>query len=169
MDEHTLIEFNKTTADLLAILNSLTEEQLNYTPTQDWTIGQFGVHLLKSYAFIGILNGTTKPTTRPFDQKLPPIEKIFSDQTIKMESPEAIKPSQENTNKTKLINSLNKRIEQIRLAIQTLDLSETCIDFSIPQYGEFTRYEGVWFNIYHTRRHVWQIKNRLNLPVESYY
>ena len=164
MDEHTLLEFNKTSSALLTIINSLTQDQLNFIPNQGWTVGQFGEHLFKSYAFVGVLNGNTKPTTRPFDQKLAPLEKMFNDHTIKMEAPESVKPSKDLIDKTKLVNNLITRIEQIKLAIQTLDLSATCTDFSIPEHGEFTRYEWVWFNIYHTQRHVRQLNNRLHSP-----
>ncbi|MGO3653762.1 MAG: hypothetical protein ACTJFN_05275, partial [Sphingobacterium sp.] len=41
------------------------------------------------------------------------------------------------------------------------DLSLTCIDFSIPEYGEFTRFEWIWFNIYHTQRHMLQLESMI--------
>jgi len=162
MNEQTLTEFHKTTSTLIDIINSFTEEQLNSVPNEGWTIGQFGEHLFKSYAFVSVLNGNTKTTTRPMEQKLGPIKNIFSDTTIKMKSPDAIIPSEDKINKAKLVNGLKKRIEQIKKAIQTQDLSLICIDFSIPEYGEFTRYEWIWFNIYHTQRHIQQLQSRFS-------
>ncbi|MGO1866936.1 MAG: hypothetical protein ACTH0U_01705, partial [Sphingobacterium sp.] len=58
-------------------------------------------------------------------------------------------------------NGLEDRIEQIKKVIQNKDLSLTCIDFSIPEYGEFTRFEWIWFNIYHTQRHMLQLESMI--------
>ncbi|WP_186758210.1 DinB family protein [Echinicola salinicaeni] len=157
--ENTFTEFHQTTLTLLKSLSALTEEQLNFLPPSGWSAGQLGDHLLKSYASAETLNGKTKATTRPIDQKLASVKTLFTDNTIKMESPEAILPSQEKINKKDLIDHLEERIGQIKEVILNKDLSLTCIDFSIPEYGAFTRFEWVWFNIYHTQRHIHQLKH----------
>ncbi|WP_246581267.1 DinB family protein [Echinicola shivajiensis] len=159
MRENTFTEFHKTTLTLLKKLSSLTEKQLNFLPQSGWSAGQLGDHLLKSYASAETLNGKTKATTRPIDQKLASVKTLFTDNTIKMESPEAILPSQEKITKRELIDSLEERIGQIKEVILNKDLSLTCVDYSIPEYGEFTRFEWVWFNIYHTQRHIFQLEN----------
>lgn len=159
--ENTLTEFHKTTLSLLKILSSLSEEQLNFHPEKGWSAGQFGEHLIKSYAFVKTLKGNTKKTERPIDQKLERIKSIFTDFSIKMESPKAIEPSEEKIDKKYLIDNLNNRIHQIKKVIQEKDLSLTCTDFSIPEYGEFTRLEWIWFNIYHTQRHIFQLEQMM--------
>ena len=161
MKENTFNEFHETTSQLLSLLNSLSEEQLNIQPKEGWSAGQFGGHLLKSYAFIETVKGKTKKTERPIDQKLERIKILFSDTSIKMDAPKAILPSKERTVKKDLIKGLEDRIEQIKKVIQTKDLALTCIDFSIAEYGEFTRYEWIWFNIYHTKRHIHQLENMI--------
>lgn len=161
MKENTFDEFNKTTLSLLKLLFSLSEEQLNFQPKEGWSVGQIGEHLFKSYAFVETLNGKTRKTERPMDQKLEPIKTLFSDTSIKMDAPKAILPSQEKIIKNNLIKGLEVKIEQIKKVIQTKDLALTCIDFAIPEYGEFTRFEWIWFNIYHTQRHIHQLKNRI--------
>ncbi|ULT25998.1 DinB family protein [Sphingobacterium sp. E70] len=70
MQETTFEEFHKTALRLLNILNALTEEQINFQPEEGWSAGQFGDHLLKSYAFVRTLNGETRKTERPIDQKI---------------------------------------------------------------------------------------------------
>jgi len=157
--QDTFNEFHKTTFRLLKLLLSLSEEQLNFHPTNGWSAGQLGEHLYKSYAFVKILNGKTNVTERPVDQKLDPIKILFADDSVKMNAPIAIVPANEKIDKNDLIKSLENRIEQIKQIIETKDLSLTCIDFSIPAYGEFTRYEWIWFNIYHTQRHIRQLEN----------
>ncbi|WP_236979166.1 DinB family protein [Membranihabitans maritimus] len=159
--QNTLNEFHKTTATLLQLLLSLSEEQLNFQPKNGWSAGQFGEHLCKSYAFVETLEGKTKKTERPIDQKMEPIKILFSDTSIQMEAPSAILPSSGKIVKNDLIQCLKDRIEQIKQVIQTKDLSLTCTDFSIPEYGEFTRFEWIWFNIYHTQRHIYQLENMI--------
>lgn len=161
MQESTFKEFHKTTLRLLNLLSALTEEQINFQPRQGWSAGQFGEHLLKSYAFVRTLNGETRKTERAIDQKLEPIKILFSDDSIKMDAPNAIIPTNEKINKVEIINGLEKKIAQIKKVIQMKDLSLTCVDFSIPEYGEFTRFEWIWFNIYHTQRHIRQLEDML--------
>lgn len=161
--QKTFKEFHKTTLSLLKALTSLTEEQLNFCPKKGWSAGQIGEHILKSYASVQTLNGNTEQTLRPFDQKLEPIKTLFLDTSIKMDSPTAILPSQEKIIKKDLIKGLEDRIEQLKKVIQNKDLALTCTDFSIPEYGEFTRFEWVWFNIYHTQRHLHQLEKIIAL------
>ncbi len=74
--------------------------------------------------------------------------------------------------KDELINSLSGIIGQIREAVKTLDLTETCLLFSFPVYGEFTRLELINFVICHTQRHIHQLKkiyNELNSKNESHF
>ncbi|MBE7641107.1 MULTISPECIES: DinB family protein [Salegentibacter] len=159
IEENTFNEFHKITLRLLKILAALSEEQINSSPNKGWSPGQLGEHLLKSYASVDTLNGKTKRTNRPMGQKLGPVKTLFLDISIKMDSPEAILPTQERIIKKDLIEALKDRVEQIKEVIKNKDLSLTCTDFSIPEYGEFTRYEWIWFNIYHTHRHILQLEN----------
>lgn len=161
--QNTLNEFHQTTLSLLKLLISLSEEQLNAQSKGGWSAGQIGEHLLKSYASIETLNGKAITTNRPINQKLEPIKTLFLDTSIKMDSPKAILPSRERIVKKELINGLEDRIEQMKEVIHHKDLSLTCIDFSIPEYGEFTRFEWIWFNIYHTQRHIYQLENIIAL------
>lgn len=100
-------------------------------------------------------------TNRPINQKLVPIKILFSDQSIKMDAPKATLPSKKETVKEELIKDLEDRIAQIKSVIRTKNMSETCTDFFIQEYGEFTRYEWIWFNIYHMRRHIEQLENMI--------
>jgi hypothetical protein len=45
------------------------------------------------------------------------------------------------------------------LKAESMDLSLTCTDFPFPTLGEFTRWEWITFIIYHTKKHIFQIKN----------
>lgn len=163
----TFEEFNKVTSRSIELLRSLSEEQLNFQPKKGWSAAQFGSHLLKSYAFVEVLNGKTKRTERPIGQKLGPLKVLFADQSVKMEAPEAILPSKQHMVKEELIRQLDDRVGQVKSVIRTKDLSLTCTDLSIPEYGEFTRFEWVWFNIYHTERHIEQLENMIVAEIKT--
>jgi hypothetical protein len=152
--------FKDVTNELLALLNSKGETQLNLKPFEgSWSVAQVGEHLYKSYAFVEILNGHTKSTERPPDEKVAMGKALFENFELKYKSSESISPSITPIEKEKLTSGLKKIIAQIIETVEKKDILLICTDFAISQYGEFTGLEWVWFNIYHTRRHVQQIKN----------
>lgn len=160
MNTKILNEFTDTTDELLQLLSSLTEEQLNVTPSEGgWTAGQLGDHLYRSYSVMEILNGNVESTDRKPDQKLTEIEKLFLDFSIQMDSPKEILPSNKHIEKSPLLDRLQERIELQKGIIRTKDLTKVCLDFEIPEYGPFTRLEWIGFNTVHTQRHIHQLKN----------
>ena len=76
-----------------------------------------------------------------------------------MESPDFVMPPKNSYKKEKLLRSLEDIRNSIRNAILTLDLTKTCISFEIPGSGFLTRIEAIVFVIYHTKRHIEQLKN----------
>lgn len=153
-------QFNKLGEDLLQLLSSLSQEELNLLPFDNsWTAGQLGEHLYKSYAVVDTLNGSVRPADRPADEKVEQITTLFLNFNIRMESPEGILPRRGTIEKEWLLASLKERISQLKAVIRHKDLTEICLDFIIPEYGEFTRLEWIHFNIVHTQRHIHQLKN----------
>lgn len=158
----TLDEFNDTSADLLNILDSASQAELNHKPRDKWSLGQIGDHLLKSYASVDTLRGNTETPCRPMEQKVGLVKQLFLDRSVKMDSPEAILPARGSIDKADLIKGIEKRFQQTRKVIENKDLSLICKDYAIAQYGPFTRYEWIWFNIYHTQRHIQQMKDLID-------
>jgi len=160
--------FNETTNELLQLLGSLTEEQLNgvLIPGK-WTPGQLGLHLYKAYAAIYILKGNTKSTERPIDQKVSMIKNILLNFDKFYDAPSDIIPTNELIQKERLLNGLRERIAQYTEVLHNEDLSLICTDFAIPQYGQFTRLEWLWNDTYHTVRHVDQLKKMLLLLMRT--
>lgn len=156
--EKLLFEFKNTMDILLQKLSAFDNDELNVVPKNNgWSAGQVGHHLLKSYSVIKTLNGNTAPTTRSPDEKINEIREIFRDFGIKMDSPTGVLPAAGPFEKEALIPSLEKRINQIEEVIRTKDLTLTCEDYAIPEYGKFTRLEWINFVIYHTQRHFRQL------------
>jgi hypothetical protein len=164
-----LQEFDEVGDQLLQLLSPLEEEQLNQVPFHgSWTAGQVGDHLYKSYEILHILHGHVEECNRPADQKLPPLKKAFEDFSIKMNAPEEVLPREEYLKKEDLLAALRKSLDQQREALLTTDLTKLCLEFAIPGNGHFTRLEWLGFNVIHTRRHLHQLKNIIEIVNEHH-
>lgn len=154
-------EIEKTTDELIKLISSSNEEQFNEIPLEgSWTIAQVAEHLLKSYGLIEALNfGPARHTERLPEKEAEQIKKIFLDFNAKYKSAETLLPSDEPIEKEKLLSDLQKRISQIKEVIQTKDLTETCIGLPFKGIGELTRMEWLHVILFHTQRHIHQIKN----------
>jgi len=161
MKTETLNEVTEITNELLNLISSMSEEQLNKIPFEGgWTAGQVTDHISRSFGgVIQIVNDNAIPTERDPGKKIELIKSIFLDFTTKMTSPDFVLPSQPPHKKEILVSDLNTMQDQITEAIKTLDLTETHMNFEIPGFGKFTRLEWINFLIYHMQRHTHQIKN----------
>lgn len=157
--KNILRELEDTGNTLLKTLSAFDQAKINKVPFEgSWTAGQIGDHLLKSYAVVETLNGEVKPTKRAVDLKVEELKSIFLNYNLKMQSPEFILPANSIINKEALISSLEHRISLLIKSVTTLDLSKTCVSFIIPELEEMTRTEWIYFVIYHTQRHIHQLK-----------
>jgi hypothetical protein len=149
-----------TMDELMKLLESFSPEELNIVPFEgSWTAGQLAEHLHKSYGVSQILYGPVKLTERRSDEKVELIRKDLLNFNAKFSAAEFIVPANKNYNKESVLNSLNKPINKMKEAANSLNLSETCTAFALPVYGELTRLEWLYFAICHTQRHIYQLKN----------
>ena len=157
-----LIEaIEKTNNDVAKILSSFTREQFNTIPFEgSWTPAQVADHIYKFQSGMpGLMTGETKATDREPDEQEPMIKNIFLDFTAKYQSPDFVLPSEEPQNKEETISKINDNTKAITETMKSLDLSETCLAFTLPNSTEFTRLEWGYFILYHTQRHVHQLEN----------
>lgn len=160
MKEEILNEFKQTTDDLIRSITSFSAEELNIIPFEkSWTAGQVGDHLLKSYAIVEILNGPVQQTERPADEKIEQFKTMFLNFEDKKNAPKSVIPTANAIDKEKLLTALKDKISEISHIVETEDLTATCVRFAIPEYGTFTRLEWIYHTIYHTQRHLHQLKN----------
>jgi|SRR5690606_21302852 len=161
MNQEVYTDFINTTSELIQLLSSLNQEQLNQVPFEgSWTAGQVGDHLRRSYGVAELLNGNTITTERPPNEKVKGIKEVFLNFDIKFESPEFILPSNDVIDKERLIKGLTNKIEQVKTFVDMHDdLTRTCIDFELPGAGTLTQIEWIQFMTIHTQRHIRQLKN----------
>ena len=161
MTNEILGEFEGVKKGLIQTISTFNQEEFNTIPFKgSWTAGQVAEHVYKSVSsFTKGLYGKVKPTTRQPDEKVEPIKKAFLDFDTKMSSPDFILPSSGAHDKNATLNSLENTMDKITDAIKKFDLTETCLSFVPPVIGELTRLESIYFVIYHTQRHIHQLKN----------
>jgi hypothetical protein len=150
-------ELNQVTSELFRVIASFTPDQFNQPPAAGgWSPGQIAEHLsLSDHELLISLHGPVKPTHRDPSEKIEPVKNIFLDFENKLDSPGELVPASRNYDQGVLIRSLQKTRSQINEVIATLDLSATCYD---PRLGDMTRLEIVYFILFHTKRHIHQMK-----------
>ena len=154
-------QINTTLSDLSATLELFDQEKLNRIPFEDsWTGGQVIKHLnLSNNGFADVMNGPAKESNRPVDQNVQGIKDSFLNFNIKMNSPDFVIPEFREYQKDLLVQKLEIIKEKINKIIDEKDLSETCTSFEVPVLGYLTRWESLHFILYHTQRHIRQLKN----------
>ncbi len=156
-----LSSLQDTTGELVQALSLFNGTELNMIPFEgSWTAGQVAEHLLMSNPGISkIISGKTQPTVRQIDENVDYLKSIFLDFTKKAISAKVIWPTDIPKEKERLISGLRQTMDDIKSKAESMDLSLTCMDFPFPGLGEFTRWEWVTFIVYHTKKHIYQVKN----------
>ncbi len=153
--------FDTAFTELITMLGSVDQDQFNTVPFEgSWTAAQLGEHILKSAIDTPkLLNGATIPTERAADERVAWIEEIFLNYNTKMQAPDFIVPEVREYDKSEMIATLGSIRTNIIESARTLDLSETCTAFELPNSGKFTRFEWIAFVAIHTTRHNHQLTN----------
>jgi hypothetical protein len=154
-------EIETVTNELVQVISSFTGEQINTVPFEgSWTPGQVVDHLMKSAERLTKnIYGATIGTERKPDEKIEIIASIFLNFSSKLNSPDFIIPEKMDHDKKKLIDRVITTMAKVAEGAKTLQLSETCLDFELPRLGKLTRLEWSYFILYHTQRHIRQLKN----------
>ncbi len=152
---------NVNTEEVTGLLSPLSQKEINTIPFEgSWTAGQLAKHVIISNSgFAEMLNGPVGNRYGKHDELVQRIKADFLNFSIKMKSPEFVEPKKIDYNKEDLLSSLEALNNKLNQSIQSLDLSKTCLAFELPVYGILTRLEAVCFVIYHTKRHIHQLRN----------
>jgi hypothetical protein len=159
--EKVIREANETLSALEHEFSRFDSLQINDVPFEgSWTAGQLAEHLvLSNSGFLEVINGPVAETDKPADLMVKEIKKDFLNFNVKYDSPKEIYPEDRTYNQPELLKSLKQIRKGISDAATGLDLTKTCTSYELPGYGFLTRLEAIYFVIYHTQRHVHQLKN----------
>lgn len=144
------------------VLSAIPDTQLNVVPHAGaWTPGQLARHvILSASGFLQVINGPTRPTDRPYDAGVEKLRTTFLDFSTNMKSPDFVVPPAMDYDKGRLLDSLEKIKSGLEPVFNTLDLTLTCTAFELPRAGYLTRWEALHFILYHTQRHLHQLRQK---------
>lgn len=150
-------ELDTVTTELLLMIASFDQEQVNLVPFENsWTAAQVANHLGKSDAsVIASIYAHGTPAERAADEKTPELKGIFLNFDLKMKSPDMVVPDNRIFSKEELIATLKETRARLSRAASTLNLAEVCTHEVL---GDMTRLEFLSFVLYHTQRHIHQLK-----------
>lgn len=161
MKTKILNDYDDTIKAFLQKISSFKEEQFNSIPFEgSWTPAQVADHIFKSLSgVVKTLHGATESINREPGEKIDAMKDVFLNFEIKMKSPASILPETSPIEKERILKDLDRTSTIIKEAANNLGLSETCTTFELPGFGRFTRFEWVYFAIFHTKRHLHQLEN----------
>jgi hypothetical protein len=163
-----LNDLQDASVDLFQLIASCNQEQINTVPFENsWTPAQVAEHITRSNKAIaqalGMAGKATKRNPIEGAQKL---KAMFLDFTVKLQSPEFILPTQDYYQKETLMEELKKSTQNLNELASKVNLSE---EINLHPFGEITKIELLHFVLYHTKRHIHQVKNILLLRREIQY
>ena len=145
-----------------SLIKSADENKIHVVPfAGSWTVAQLASHVTKSNkAIVQALGMPGEPAHRNADERVKELKKMFLDFNTKFQSPEFIMPTKEMHSKKEVIEKYDNSAERLKTLRSKTNLSEV---ISLPLFGEITKFEILYFVLYHTQRHIHQLKNMLHI------
>jgi hypothetical protein len=155
--DELLTAIREAVSQLQALMASLEPGQVNRIPyPASWTAGQLLRHVSKSIEAMGKAMGlAAKPAARDAGQKIAELRKTFLDFSHPLKSPDFILPENGPYEKGAILEELEESFQQ--LEENTRQATLTHLVEGLP-LGAVTKLEILHFVLYHTQRHVHQMK-----------
>lgn len=151
-------EINQTADIFINLISRFDNKQLNTIPFQgSWTAGQVADHVIKATS--GLPDNRTRSVDRIPDEQVEGIKSVFLDFTVKFQAPDFIIPGEGPFDPDFILHQLSRVKKQNIAAAMNKDISKLCLDLELPGFGFLTRYEWLQFSVYHTQRHIHQLRN----------
>lgn len=155
------VQLQSVADDLIQTLDFIRQEDINRIPFQgSWTAAQVGEHIVLSVSSItALLKGNSGTTNRAPDKYIQALKDMFLDLNLKFTSAPSITPDDKYYDKDILTAKLQIVFDEMLEVIDTKDLTDSCLESEFPGMGHLTRLEWLYQTLYHTQRHVHQLKN----------
>lgn len=156
--DEIIADIEQTIGWLTKVIDPDTYNQIPFEGS--WTPGQVVEHIvIVGTGFDHLLNGPTEATTRQVDELVVRIKTMFLDMDQKAIAGASVTPVLGDYDMQQHLSKLDTIKASIINSVNTLDLNITCLGFNIPTFGHLTRLEAVYFFLFHTKRHVFQLQN----------
>lgn len=158
MEKDIFEAYAATAAQLLKLAQTFKQDDLNCIPlNESWTAAQVIIHVTKSnYSIAQALTLPAKGVHRKPDERVDELKNIFLNFTTKLKSPDFILPPPGVYNKAAIITDLENSVNRLKEEGTQHNLSEA---IKHPAFGDITKLELLHFVVYHTQRHIHQLKN----------
>ena len=149
-------------SELTDLMLSVDEDKVNTIPYDgSWTAPQLLRHVTKS------INGMTKamhldakPAERNPGERIEELKKIFLNFSKKLTQPDFIVPEELIYEKQSSIEELNKSFNRFKESAVNANLDDLVVGLPL---GPITKLEIIHFVLYHTQRHLHQMKRSARL------
>jgi hypothetical protein len=152
---------NHSTNELVKTIRDFPVDEFNKKVNEEtWSAGEAVEHLIVLENLINkVLIGKTKKTDRDPTERIETIKTYFLDFGKKFSAPDLIKPTDKLKVKEDCIININDCRNNLINILSSNDITLICLDFIHRHFGGLTRVEWAYFIIYHSERHIKQIKN----------
>jgi hypothetical protein len=153
-----LAELSTTQQELVNLLNSFSTVTINQIPLEgSWTAAQVADHVsLSNFSIARALQLKGNSINREPDERAGELKDLFLDFNRKFKSPDFIVPTKTEYDKSELLYQLHSSIDKIQEEVEAAVLTEL---ITHPAFGDITKLEILYFVLYHTQRHIQQVKN----------
>jgi len=139
------------------LMSAVDEDKVNTIPYEgSWTAPQLLRHVTKSInGMAKAMHMDAKPAERNPGERIEELKKIFLDFSKKLTQPDFIVPEERIYEKQSSIEELNKSFNQFKEIAGSANLNDLVEGLPL---GPITKLEIIHFVLYHTQRHLHQMK-----------
>jgi len=169
--ENLISQLEDSTRELEAFLALPSENEVTYTPSPTyWSVLDVLEHLfLRERMVLKFTLSTSAKQLTEGPKEIfgtERIKTIFTNFERKFRAPEMIAPTQQFPDWEPLKQLYMENRKALRLAIEAQASTLQTSYFAHPLMGDLTKYEWIHFLIYHSDRHLVQMKNALKAARE---
>jgi uncharacterized damage-inducible protein DinB len=154
----TLINgMEQTAASLIDQLQMVSDTHFNRKPSaKKWSIAQVADHIyLSNQSIIKALQLDGTEVDRDPAERIEELKEMFLDFSKLYKAPLFIVPQQTDYNREQLMQALLRSLQQIHRLMYKTELN---VLINHPAFGDISKLEILYFVLYHTQRHLRQIK-----------
>lgn len=155
-----LDKLNHNTELVFTQIEAFSESGFNAKPSEkEWSAAEVIEHLFRSeFGIPKLFRGPSELPDRAPDLFVSKMEQGLLNLTKKVQAPDTIKPTSGPKSKPQLFSKFKENRNRITEAYLSTSPNEICSLFDHPFYGPLTRLEWIYFCIFHTQRHLHQLK-----------
>lgn len=148
------------------LLSCFTQKTLNASPVDgQWSAAQVATHVaLSVHSLIQTVSSPGSSTEQNPQEKIISLKNIFLNFEKKMTSPAFIEPEKKTYDKDELLDFFSKSCHAFNHAFGKYELNLVHQHLVL---GEISGMEMLYFNLFHTQRHLFQLTNILKATLST--